>query len=221
MALIYIVEDDKSIQEVETIALRNSNYSVAAFERASDFYKKLEEELPDLVLLDIMLPDEDGYKIVRSIRSDARTRNLPVIMITAKTTEMDMVKGLDDGADDYIKKPFSVMELLSRIKALLRRVQDDSPEILESGDIVLDVKRHSVKAGGENVVLTLKEFELLRYLMLNENIVLSREAIMRQVWGMDFEGETRTVDVHIKTLRQKLGPSGSQIKTVRGVGYSI
>lgn len=221
MALIYIVEDDKSIQEVETIALRNSNYSVAAFERASDFYKKLEEELPDLVLLDIMLPDEDGYKIVRRLRSDARTRNLPVIMITAKTTEMDMVKGLDDGADDYIKKPFSVMELLSRIKALLRRVQDDSPEILESGDIVLDVKRHSVKSGGENVVLTLKEFELLRYLMVNENIVLTREAIMRQVWGMDFEGETRTVDVHIKTLRQKLGPSGSQIKTVRGVGYSI
>lgn len=221
MALIYIVEDDKSIQEVETIALRNSNYSVAAFERASDFYKKLEEELPDLVLLDIMLPDEDGYKIVRRLRSDARTRNLPVIMITAKTTEMDMVKGLDDGADDFIKKPFSVMELLSRIKALLRRVQDDSPEILESGDIVLDVKRHSVKAGGENVVLTLKEFELLRYLMVNENIVLTREAIMRQVWGMDFEGETRTVDVHIKTLRQKLGPSGSQIKTVRGVGYSI
>lgn len=221
MALIYIVEDDKSIQEVETIALRNSNYSVAAFERASDFYKKLEEALPDLVLLDIMLPDEDGYKIVRRLRSDARTRNLPVIMITAKTTEMDMVKGLDDGADDYIKKPFSVMELLSRIKALLRRVQDDSPEILESGDIVLDVKRHSVKSGGKNVVLTLKEFELLRYLMVNENIVLSREAIMRQVWGMDFEGETRTVDVHIKTLRQKLGPSGSQIKTVRGVGYSI
>ena len=221
MALIYIVEDDPSIREIEMMALKNSNYIVQAFDRASAFYKKMEEITPDLVLLDIMLPDEDGYKIVRKLRSDSRTRRLPVIMITAKTTEMDMVKGLDDGADDYIRKPFSVMELLSRIRALLRRSQEEIPEQLYVGKVMLDHERHMVSADDKNVALTLKEYELLRYLMMNEGIVLSRESIMRQVWGTDFEGETRTVDMHIKTLRQKLGSCGSQIRTVRGVGYSI
>ena len=221
MALIYIVEDDASIREIETIALKNSNYMVQAFERASVFYEKMEELLPDLILLDIMLPDEDGYRIVRRLRSNPKTRHIPVMMITAKTTEMDMVKGLDDGADDYIRKPFSVMELLSRVRALLRRTQEKEPEQLLVGKILLDNERHTVVAGERSVELTLKEYELLRYLMRNEDIVLSREAIMLRVWGVDFEGESRTVDMHIKTLRQKLGEQGKQIRTVRGVGYAI
>ena len=221
MALIYIVEDDASIREIETIALKNSNYMVQAFERASVFYEKMEELLPDLILLDIMLPDEDGYRIVRRLRSNPKTRHIPVMMITAKTTEMDMVKGLDDGADDYIRKPFSVMELLSRVRALLRRTQEKEPEQLLVGKILLDNERHTVVAGERSVELTVKEFELLRYLMRHEDIVLSREAIMLSVWGVDFEGESRTVDMHIKTLRQKLGEQGKQIRTVRGVGYAI
>ncbi|MCR5272564.1 MAG: response regulator transcription factor [Lachnospiraceae bacterium] len=222
MALIYIVEDDPSIQEIEVMALKNSNYIVQAFDSASSFYKKTEEIIPDLVLLDIMLPDEDGYAVVRKLRKDSKTKKVPVIMITAKTTEMDMVKGLDDGADDYIRKPFSVMELLSRVRALLRRSKDsDDEEQLSVGNIMLDNERHTVSSGDLNVVLTLKEYELLRYLMINEDIVLSRDSIMRYVWGSDFEGESRTVDMHIKTLRQKLGENGSQIKTIRGVGYSI
>ena len=221
MALIYIVEDDASIREIETIALKNSNYMVQAFERASVFYEKMEELLPDLILLDIMLPDEDGYRIVRRLRSNPKTRHIPVMMITAKTTEMDMVKGLDDGADDYIRKPFSVMELLSRVRALLRRTQEKEPEQLLVGKILLDNERHTVVAGERSVELTLKEYELLRYLMRNEDIVLSRESIMLSVRGVDFEGESRTVDMHIKTLRQKLGEQGKQIRTVRGVGYAI
>jgi two-component system alkaline phosphatase synthesis response regulator PhoP len=221
MALIFIVEDDPSIQEIEMMALKNSNYMVQAFDRAAPFYDKLEEIIPDLVLLDIMLPDEDGYKIVRKLRENSKTRRVPVIMITAKTTEMDMLKGLDDGADDYIRKPFSVMELLSRVRALLRRSQEEIPEHLLVGNIMLDHEKHTVISEGRNIVLTLKEYELLRYLMINEDIVLTRESIMRFVWGVDFEGESRTVDMHIKTLRQKLGESGKQIHTIRGVGYSI
>lgn len=221
MALIYIVEDDPSIQEIEMLALKNSNYMVQAFDRASSFYEKMEEILPDLVLLDIMLPDEDGYKIVRKLRANPKTRRIPVIMITAKTGEMDMVKGLDDGADDYIRKPFSVMELLSRVRALLRRSQEEVVETLTVGNILLDHEKHQVFSEGRSVILTLKEFELLRYLMINEDVVLSRDTIMRFVWGVDFEGETRTVDMHIKTLRQKLGETGKQIHTIRGVGYSI
>ena len=221
MALIYIVEDDASIREIEIMALKNSNYMVQAFDRAASFYDKLEEIIPDLVLLDIMLPDDDGYKIVRRLRSNPKTRKTPVIMITAKTAEMDMVKGLDDGADDYIRKPFSVMELLSRVRALLRRSQEEVPDKLTVGNIMLDHERHAVIAEGRNVILTLKEYELLRCLMINEGIVLTRDSIMRIVWGVDFEGETRTVDMHIKTLRQKLGDCGKQIHTIRGVGYSI
>ena len=221
MALIYIVEDDESIREIETIALKNSNYMVKAFGRASDFYRGLEEILPDLVLLDVMLPDENGCDIVRRLRRQAVTRRLPVIMVTAKTSEMDMVKGLDDGADDYIRKPFSVMELLSRVKALLRRSTEETAQQLRVGDIQLDNARRIVLAQGKSVELTYKEYELLRYLMINAEMVLSRESIMRFVWGTDFEGETRTVDMHIKTLRQKLGPCGRQIGTVRNVGYVL
>lgn len=221
MTLIYIVEDDASIREIETIALKNSNYLVQAFERASDFYNRLDQVLPDLILLDIMLPDENGYEIVRKLRKSAKTARIPVMMVTAKTTEMDLVKGLDDGADDYMKKPFSVMELLSRVKALLRRTQENTTAVLSAGGIVLDHEKHSVTADGRQIELTYKEYELLRYLMLNENVVLSRESIMLYVWGTDYEGESRTVDMHIKTLRQKLGEHGSLIGTVRNVGYVI
>ncbi len=221
MALIYIVEDDENIREIETIALKNSNYMVKAFGRASEFYKSLDVLLPDLVLLDVMLPDENGCEIVRRLRSNTATKRLPVIMVTAKTSEMDMVKGLDDGADDYIKKPFSVMELLSRVKALLRRTREEGGKQLRVGDIQLDHDRHVVLSDGKAVELTYKEYELLRYLMINAEMVLSRESIMRFVWGTEFEGETRTVDMHIKTLRQKLGACGRQIGTVRNVGYVL
>lgn len=221
MALIYVVEDDDNIREIETIALKNSNYLVKAFARATDFYRALNDILPDLVLMDVMLPDENGCDIVRRLRSQSATKRLPVIMVTAKTSEMDMVKGLDDGADDYIKKPFSVLELLSRVKALLRRSTEETAQQLRVGDIQLDNVRRIVLAQGKNVELTYKEYELLRYLMINAEMVLSRESIMRFVWGTDFEGETRTVDMHIKTLRQKLGPCGRQIGTVRNVGYVL
>lgn len=221
MALIYVVEDDDNIREIETIALKNSNYLVKAFARATDFYRALNDILPDLVLMDVMLPDENGCDIVRRLRSQSATKRLPVIMVTAKTSEMDMVKGLDDGADDYIKKPFSVLELLSRVKALLRRSTEETAQQLRVGDIQLDNARRIVLAQGKSVELTYKEYELLRYLMINAEMVLSRESIMRFVWGTDFEGETRTVDMHIKTLRQKLGAGGSIIKTVRGVGYKV
>ena len=221
MALIYVVEDDDNIREIETIALKNSNYLVKAFARATDFYRALNDILPDLVLMDVMLPDENGCDIVRRLRSQSATKRLPVIMVTAKTSEMDMVKGLDDGADDYIKKPFSVLELLSRVKALLRRSTEETAQQLRVGDIQLDNARRIVLAQGKNVDLTYKEYELLRYLMINAEMVLSRESIMRFVWGTDFEGETRTVDMHIKTLRQKLGPCGRQIGTVRNVGYVL
>ena len=221
MALIYIVEDDENIREIETIALKNSNYMVCGFEKAKDFYKKLDEIVPDLVLLDVMLPDESGYDIVNKLRKNPLTRQLPIIMVTAKTTEMDMIKGLDQGADDYIKKPFSVMELITRVKALLRRTSTDEGKLLELGEILLDQKRHLVYVEEQPVELTFKEFELLRLLMSNPSVVLSREVIMRHVWGTEFEGESRTVDMHIKTLRQKLFSAGKRIKTVRNVGYVI
>ena len=221
MALIYIVEDDENIREIEAIALKNSNYLVKSFAQASEFYRAMDDILPDLVLLDVMLPDESGYEIVKRLRSQSQTRHLPVIMVTAKTSEMDMVKGLDDGAADYIKKPFSVMELLSRVKALLRRSTEEGNAQMRVGAIQLDNNRRTVLSGGKTVELTYKEYELLRYFMINAGMVLSREAIMRQVWGTEFEGETRTVDMHVKTLRQKLGAAGGQIGTVRNVGYVL
>ena len=221
MALTYIVEDDESIREIETIALKNSNYIVSAFENAKEFYKKLDELVPDLILLDVMLPDESGYDIVRKLRKRPATQDIPIIMVTAKTTEMDMIKGLDGGADDYIKKPFSIMELITRVKALLRRTAKDEPKLLKLDDLVLDHERHAVTVNNEPVDLTYKEYELLRLLMGSQGIVMTREVIMRSVWDTDFEGETRTVDMHIKTLRHKLGDYGSRIKTVRNVGYVI
>lgn len=221
MALIYIVEDDESIREIETIALKNSNYIVSAFENAKEFYKKLDELVPDLILLDVMLPDESGYDIVRKLRKRPATQDIPIIMVTAKTTEMDMIKGLDGGADDYIKKPFSIMELITRVKALLRRTAKEEPKLLKLDDLVIDHERHVVTVNNEPVDLTYKEHELLRLLMGSQGIVMTREVIMRSVWDTDFEGETRTVDMHIKTLRHKLGDYGSRIKTVRNVGYVI
>lgn len=221
MALIYIVEDDESIREIETIALKNSNYIVSAFENAKEFYKKLDELVPDLILLDVMLPDESGYDIVRKLRKRPATQDIPIIMVTAKTTEMDMIKGFDGGADDYIKKPFSIMELITRVKALLRRTAKEEPKLLKLDDLVIDHERHVVTVNNEPVDLTYKEYELLRLLMGSQGIVMTREVIMRRVWDTDFEGETRTVDMHIKTLRHKLGDYGSRIKTVRNVGYVI
>lgn len=221
MALIYIVEDDESIREIESIALKNSNYIVSAFENAKEFYKKLDELVPDLILLDVMLPDESGYDIVRKLRKRPATQDIPIIMVTAKTTEMDMIKGFDGGADDYIKKPFSIMELITRVKALLRRTAKEEPKLLKLDDLVIDHERHVVTVNNEPVDLTYKEYELLRLLMGSQGIVMTREVIMRSVWDTDFEGETRTVDMHIKTLRHKLADYGSRIKTVRNVGYVI
>lgn len=219
MALIYIVEDDSNIREIETIALKNSGHTVSAFEKARDFYKKTEDMVPDLVLLDVMLPDESGYDIVKKLRKNPVTKQIPIIMVTAKTTEMDMIKGLDDGADDYIKKPFSIMELITRVKALLRRTTQEESKYARIDNVFLDNERHMVYVDDAPVELTFKEYELLRLLMSNPSVVLTREVIMRHVWGTEFEGESRTVDMHIKTLRQKLGAAGSKIKTVRNVGY--
>ncbi len=222
MALIYIVEDDKNIREIETFALKNSGYQIRDFECAAQFYAKMEEKLPNLILLDVMLPDEDGLNIVKKIRSNPESRKIPVIMVTAKTTELDKVKGLDMGADDYLTKPFGVMELISRVKALLRRCEGAEDEKFYSvGNLLLDVVKHSVSVDGETVELTYKEYELLRLLMQNAGIVTSRDVIMERVWGTDFEGESRTLDMHIKTLRQKLGSAGTMIKTIRNVGYII
>ncbi len=219
MALIYLVEDDESIREIETIALKNSGHEVIGFENATTFFKRLESIIPDLILLDIMLPDMNGNEILGRLRKKSETKKVPVIMVTAKTTELDMIKNLDDGADDYIKKPFSVMELITRVKVLLRRTKEEEDEVMKFGELVIDNLRHEALIDGKVVGLTFKEYELLRYLALNHSTVLSREAIMQRVWQTDFEGETRTVDMHIKTLRKKLGDCGERIKTVRNVGY--
>ena len=219
---IYIVEDDKNIREIEMFALKNSGYAVEEFENAKSFFSKTAEKVPDLVLLDIMPPDMEGLEIVKKLRSRPDTVRIPIILVTAKTTELDKVKGLDIGADDYLTKPFGVMELISRVKALLRRsraLQDDKQLVI--GDITLDSERREVHVGGELCELTFKEFELLKLLMVNAGIVLHRDTIMSDVWGTDYEGESRTLDMHIKTLRQKLGEAGNMIKTVRNVGYKM
>lgn len=221
MALIYIVEDDESIREIEEFALLNAGHKAIGFSCAKEFYKKLEDVIPDLCLVDIMLPDESGNEIVRKLRMSSRTRKLPVIMVTAKTTELDLVKGIEDGADDYIKKPFSVMELLSRVKALLRRTQAEEVKELVLDELLINHEKHEVSIEGKVVELTFKEYELLSLFVLNKGIVLGRDTIMDQVWGTDYEGETRTIDMHVKTLRQKLGAYGNRIRTIRNVGYVI
>lgn len=222
MATIYIVEDDVNIREIERYALKNGGFDVVEFERGSDLSAAVEKKIPSLILLDIMLPDEDGLEILTDLRKKKETKNIPVIMVTAKSTELDKVKGLDMGADDYLTKPFGVMELISRVKALLRRTERVAEaDVIHCGCISLDNKKHVVKVNENVCELTFKEFELLRYMMLNEGIVLSRDKIMDQVWGFEYEGESRTVDMHIKTLRHKLGEAGALIKTVRNVGYMI
>lgn len=221
MSLIYIVEDDKSIQEIEEVALTSAGHNVKCFDNAKSFYDKLSDIIPDLILLDVMLPDEDGNEIIKKLRGRAETKKIPVIMVTAKTSDIDLVRGIENGADDYLKKPFSVMELISRVKALIRRSTAENEEMLVLGDIVINNDRHSCSVSGKEIVLTYKEHELLKYLIINKGNVLNREQIMSRVWGTDYEGETRTVDMHIKTLRQKLGSAGESIKTVRNVGYVI
>lgn len=219
MAMIYIVEDDERIREIETIALSNSGHEVFAFENARDFYTKIGEKNPDLVILDIMLPDEDGNLILKRLREEQATKYIPVIMVTAKDTELDMLRSLENGADDYVKKPFSVMELVTRVKVVLRRCDTPGNTMIISEEICIDSARHRCSIAGTEIQLTLKEFKLLKYIMQNHGIVLSRKQIMREVWGKGFESESRTVDMHIKTLRQKLGESGNHIQTIRNVGY--
>ncbi len=222
MANIAIVEDDKNISEIEGFALKNSGYSVEVYERATDFYEGIKESLPGLILLDVMLPDEDGLSILKKLRKERTTKKIPVIMVTAKTSEIDKVKGLDMGADDYLTKPFGVMELISRVKALLRRSGSmEEEKFLSIGGIFLDKEKHAVYAKDKACDLTFKEYELCKLLLQNAGIVTGREEIMEKVWGTNFEGESRTLDMHIKTLRQKLGEEGSRIKTVRNVGYIL
>ena len=222
MALIYVVEDDKNISEIESFALKNSGYEVEAFPDAGSFRVKLADRQPDLVLLDIMLPDEDGLTTLSKLRKNKETAKLPIIMVTAKTAEIDKVKGLDMGADDYLTKPFGVMELISRVKALLRRTEPaEAEKVLQIGPIILDVEKHAVSVNGENCELTYKEYELLKLMLMNAGMVTKRDTILERVWGTDYEGESRTLDMHIKTLRQKLGEAGSRIKTVRNVGYLL
>lgn len=222
MATIYVIEDDQNIREIETFALKNSGYEVIDFEKAKDFYKELDKKLPNLIVLDIMLPDENGLDIVKTLRRRVDTKNIPVILVSAKTSELDKVKGLDIGADDYLCKPFGVMELISRVKALLRRSNVTSTiSIISHHGIVMDDEKRSVTVHDVLIELTFKEYELLKLLLINRGIVLTREKLMEKVWGTDFEGVSRTLDMHIKTLRQKLKEEGSNIKTIRNVGYIL
>ena len=229
MALIYVVEDDKNISEIESFALKNAGHQIVECASGKEFHKQVIERIPDLILLDIMLPDEDGLQILTKMRATPETRRVPVILVTAKTTEIDKVKGLDMGADDYLTKPFGVMELISRVKALLRRVGGMEEEsdvaginISNLGPYFTEIKYFfECVRDDKPVELTFKEYELLRYLAINQGIVLSRDNLMEKVWSLDYEGESRTLDVHIKTLRQKLGVVGCYIKTVRNVGYYL
>ena len=219
--LIFCVEDDDSIRELICYALKSGGYQAQGFSSSAALWHRMATEKPDLLVLDIMLPGEDGLHILQRLKENPRTRTVPLIMLTAKTSELDKVAGLDAGADDYITKPFSVLELLSRIRAVLRRTAPSDAEVLSCGPVTIDPLRRTVTSDGNPVELTYKEFELLCYMMRNCDIVLSRTRLMENVWGFDFEGESRTVDMHIKTLRQKLGAGGSIIKTVRGVGYKV
>lgn len=220
MPLVYIVEDDTDIREMESYALKNSGLDVEMLASGAALNDALKRQLPDLILLDIMLPDEDGLSILKRLRAEKETQELPIILVTAKTTELDKVRGLDMGADDYLTKPFGIMELVSRVKALLRRTRRQTNELTYE-TISLDAERHLVTADGEPVELTYKEFELLKFLLQNSGTVVSRDRLMDAVWGFAFAGETRTVDMHIKTLRKKLGESGRLIVTVRNVGYRL
>ena len=221
--MIYLVEDDDSIRELVLYTLHTTGFEAEGFRNAAVFWQALEKELPQLVLIDIMLPDEDGLHILKRLRAGAETADLPVMMLTAKSSEYDRVVGLDSGADDYMPKPFGMMELVSRVRALLRRAAKPAAEdkLFTAGSLAVDVKRRAVTVDGEPVILTYKEFELLCYLLENRGVVLSRDQILTKIWDYNYSGETRTVDVHIRTLRQKLGDAGALIETVRGVGYRL
>lgn len=224
--MIYIVEDDVEVREMETYALKSSGFDVMAFECGKVMDEQVKTRVPDLFILDIMLPGEDGLNILKRLRVQENTKDIPVIMLTAKGTELDKVKGLDLGADDYIAKPFGVLEFISRVRAVLRRSERSSSESTEAlnlvlGGVTLDDQRRSVTVGGIAVELTFKEYELLKLLMSRPGTVFSRQQILEKIWGVDFDMDTRTVDMHIKTLRQKLGEQGSIVQTVRNVGYKV
>ena len=218
--MIYLLEDDSNIRDFVLYALNGQDMEAEGFERPSEFWEALSRRMPDLLLLDIMLPEEDGMEILRKLRAKPDTRRLPVIMLTAKDTEFDRVLGLDEGADDYVAKPFSMLELVSRIRAVLRRAGGTAADF-RLGRLYISPEKHQVQVDGQDVALTLKEFELLRILLENRGRVLTRTQLQDHVWGYEFDGESRTVDVHIRTLRQKLGACGEIIETVRGVGYKI
>ena len=219
--MIYVLEDDNSIREFVVYTLCHMDLEARGFERPSEFWNGIEQELPSLILLDIMLPEEDGLSVLKKLRAKDTTKELPVIMLTAKDSEYDKVLGLDSGADDYIPKPFRMMELISRIKAALRRAEDKGAEEYRLENLYVCPVRHVVTVDQEPVTLTLKEYEMLCLLLKNSGMVLSRTQLLNQIWGYEFDGESRTVDVHIRTLRQKLGSAGDLIETVRGVGYKI
>lgn len=222
--MIYIVEDDASIRELEQYALQTNAYPAQGFADGASFWQGIRAGVPDLVILDVMLPDEDGYEILGKLRENTATRSVPVIMVTAKTSEIDVVKGLDHGADDYLCKPFGIMEFISRVKAVLRRAHAAAPTpaaTLRFGAIQLDNTARTVRVDGEKVELTFKEYELLRLFLEHPGEVLARERIMKDVWDTDDLLESRTIDMHVRTLRQKLGEAGEAIRTVRKVGYKL
>ena len=218
--MIYLLEDDESIRKFVIYALKQTGMEARGFAIPSDFKRAVENKKPELALLDIMLPEEDGISVLKWLRSRVETAELPIIMLTAKASEYDKVAGLDSGADDYIAKPFGTMELISRIKALLRRTKT-ADKVYSAGGVYLNPTKHTVTADGKEVALTLKEFEMLLIMLKNRGTVFSRDRLLEDIWGYDYDGENRTVDVHIKTLRTKLGQNGSIIETVRGVGYKI
>lgn len=220
--MVFCVEDDDNIRELVIYTLETTGLKAKGFADGPAFMEALAFETPELILLDIMLPGEDGLELLKKLKSSAKTKNIPVIMVTAKGSEYDKVVGLDSGADDYVTKPFGMMELVSRIKAVLRRSgRTEDRTDMEMSGVYVNVKKHEVTVDGKAVALTLKEFELLEKLMRNQGIVLTRDQLLTDIWGYDFDGETRTVDVHIRTLRQKLGEKGEIIRTVRGVGYRV
>ena len=220
--MIYCVEDDDNIRELVIYTLETTGLKARGFAEGSAFMEALAFDTPELILLDIMLPGDDGLELLKKLKSSPKTKSIPVIMVTAKGTEYDKVIGLDSGADDYVTKPFGMMELVSRIKAVLRRSGKVEDRIdMELSGVRMDIKKHEVTVDGKQIALTLKEFELLEKLMRNQGIVLTRDQLLTEIWGYDFDGETRTVDVHVRTLRQKLGPEGNRIETVRGVGYRM
>ena len=220
--MIYCVEDDDNIRELVIYTLETTGLKARGFADGSAFMEALAFDTPELILLDIMLPGDDGLELLKKLKSSQKTKNIPVIMVTAKGSEYDKVVGLDSGADDYVTKPFGMMELVSRIKAVLRRTGKVEDRMdMETAGVHVDVKKHEVTVDGKEISLTLKEFELLEKLMRNQGIVLTRDQLLTEIWGYDFDGETRTVDVRIRTLRQKLGEKGEIIQTVRGVGYRV